>query len=48
VRLSGSLGVLVLAVKRQICTLEQANEWLWQMIDQDYQSPVNGLTSLLF
>lgn len=47
VRLSGSLGGLVLAIERNICTLGQANFWLNRMIEQDYKSPVNDLTSLL-
>jgi predicted nucleic acid-binding protein len=44
---SGSLGCLVLAVERGLCTLEQANIWLNEMIRQGYHSPVNDLTSLL-
>lgn len=47
VRLSGSLGELVLAVKRQHCSLEQANQWLNRMIELNYRSPVNDLTALL-
>jgi predicted nucleic acid-binding protein len=37
----------VLAIERNICTLGQANFWLNRMIEQDYKSPVNDLTSLL-
>ena len=47
IRLSGSLGCLVLAVERQLCSLEQANSWLDQMIQEGYRSPVDDLTSLL-
>ena len=47
IRLSGTLGCLVLATEREICTLYDANYWLNQMIEQDYKSPVNDLTSLL-
>ena len=47
IRLSGSVGNLVSAVEHQICTLEQANDWLNQMIEQDYKSPVNDLSSLI-
>ncbi len=44
---SGSVGCLVLAVERGLCTLEQANVWLGEMIRQGYRSPVNDQTSLL-
>lgn len=47
VRLSGSLGCLVLAVERRMCSLQQANAWLLQMIEQGYHSPVTDLASLL-
>ena len=47
IRLSGTLGCLVLATEREICTLGEANYWLNQMIEQDYKSPVNDLTLLL-
>jgi predicted nucleic acid-binding protein len=47
IRVSGSLGSLVLAVEQDLCSLEQANSWLAQMIQQGYHSPVNDLTSLL-
>jgi predicted nucleic acid-binding protein len=45
--LSGSVGCLVLAVERGLCSLEQANVWLGEMIRQGYRSPVNDLTLLL-
>ncbi|MCP4406086.1 MAG: hypothetical protein GY801_53440 [bacterium] len=47
IRLSGSLGCLVLVVERRICSLQQANVWLTQMIEQGYYTPVHDLTSLL-
>jgi predicted nucleic acid-binding protein len=45
--ISGSVGCLVLAVERRLCSLEQANIWLGEMIRRGYRSPVNDLTSLL-
>lgn len=47
VRKSGSVGCLVLAVERGLCTLEQANSWLEDMIRHNYRSPVTDLTLLL-
>jgi predicted nucleic acid-binding protein len=47
VRKSGSVGCLVLAVERGLCTLEEANRWLARMIAQNYRSPVTDLTPLL-
>jgi predicted nucleic acid-binding protein len=47
IRISGSVGCLVLAVERGLCDQEQANAWLQQMIRQGYHSPVSDLTSLL-
>jgi predicted nucleic acid-binding protein len=47
IMVSGSLGCLVLAVERGLCTLEQANIWLGEMIRQGYRSPISDLTSLL-
>jgi predicted nucleic acid-binding protein len=47
IMVSGSVGCLVLAVERGLCSLEQANIWLSEMIRQGYRSPVNDLTSLL-
>ena len=47
IRLSGSVGCLVLAVEHGLCTLEQANTWLHEMIEQDYRSPVTDITPLL-
>jgi predicted nucleic acid-binding protein len=47
IRKSGSVGCLVLAVERGLCTLEQANLWLEDMIRRNYRSPVTDLTPLL-
>lgn len=47
IRISGTLGCLVLAVERSLCSLEQANTWLAEMIKQGYWSPVTDLTGLL-
>jgi predicted nucleic acid-binding protein len=44
---SGSVGCLVLAVERHLCSLSQANAWLEQMIGQGYRSPVADLTPLI-
>ena len=47
IRLSGSIGCLVLAVERGLATLEQANDWLSEMIRLDYRSPITDITPLL-
>lgn len=47
IRISGSIGCLVLAVERELCTLKQANVWLGEMIQNNYRSPVIDLSSLL-
>jgi predicted nucleic acid-binding protein len=47
IAVSGSVGCLVLAVKRGLCSLGQANAWLQQMIAQGYRSPVTDLTPLM-
>ena len=44
---SGSLGCLVLAIERHLCSLSQANIWLQEMIHQGYHSPVTDLAPLL-
>lgn len=48
VRLSGSLGCLVLAVERKLCSLDQANTLLKQMIREGYHSPVEDLTNIIW
>ncbi len=47
IKLSGSLGCLVLAVERKLCTLDMANTWLWDMLQQGYRSPLTDLTPLV-
>jgi predicted nucleic acid-binding protein len=47
VLVSGSLGCLVLAVERHLCSLLQANNWLQEMIHQGYHSPITDLAPLL-
>ncbi|MDM8516027.1 hypothetical protein QUF76_07500 [Desulfobacterales bacterium HSG16] len=47
IRISGSLGCLILAIEKNICTLEQGNIWLNQMIEEGYRSPVYDLEQLL-
>lgn len=47
IRFSGTLGCLVLLVERKLSNLEQANEWLTEMIGQGYWSPVTDLAALL-
>lgn len=41
---SGTIGCLILAIKRGCCTLEQGNFWLNEMIRQGYRSPTTDLT----
>ncbi len=48
IRLSGSPGCLVLAIEHQLCSLEQANSWLGQMIQEGSRSPVRDLTALRY
>lgn len=47
IRLSGTLGCLILAIERDLCALERANHWLSEMIRFGYRSPVAELTTLL-
>lgn len=47
VRISGSIGCLILAIEKNVCTLEQGNEWFQQMIKQGYHSPVRDLKELI-
>ena len=47
IRVSGSVGCLVVAIERGLCTVEQANVWLSKMIQIGYRSPVSDLHSLL-
>jgi predicted nucleic acid-binding protein len=43
----GTIGCLLLAIRRGFCTLEQGNTWLAEMIRQGYRSPVTDLSSWL-
>lgn len=47
IRLSGTLGCLVLGVDQSIFSINKANTWLYEMISQGYHSPVDDLTILL-
>lgn len=47
IQVSGTLGCLVLAVERNLTSLEQANLWLHQMIEKGYFPPVSDLRQLL-
>lgn len=46
-RLSGTLGCLLLAIEKKLCSVEEANGWLLELIDQGYRSPVGDLRQLL-
>ncbi len=46
IRISGTLGCLILAIEKNICTLEQANDLLHQMVKHGYHSPVTDLREL--
>ena len=47
VKVTGTLGILVVAVERKIILLDEANRYLAQMIQNGYRSPVDDLSSLL-
>ena len=47
IRVSGTLGCLVLATVRRHCTEDQANDYLRDVIEQGYRSPVADLATLL-
>ena len=47
VKVTGTLGILVVAVERQIITIDEANQYLAQMIRNGYRSPVDDLSNLL-
>jgi predicted nucleic acid-binding protein len=46
VRVTGTLGILVVAVERKKITLKEANQLLVEMIERGYHSPVDDLGSL--
>jgi predicted nucleic acid-binding protein len=47
IRVSGSIGCLILSIERGLTSLEQANSWLREMIRRGYRSPVTDLTPLV-
>ena len=47
ISISGTLGILYLAVEREFLTLAQADDLLSQMITASYPSPIESLTELL-
>jgi predicted nucleic acid-binding protein len=47
IKITGTLGILVVAVERQKIALEEANQLLAAMIENGYRSPVDELDSLL-
>lgn len=47
VSVSGTIGVLILAVKKGIISLAEGNKFLVEMIENGYYSPYNALDSLL-
>ena len=46
VKVTGTLGILVVAVERKLISIEAANHLLAQMIAYGYRSPVNDLSNL--
>jgi len=47
IKVTGTLGILVVAIESKICTLKDANDTLAKMIQLGYHSPVDGLKELL-
>jgi predicted nucleic acid-binding protein len=47
VKVTGTLGILVIDVERNRMTLKEANQALEKMIEYGYRSPVKDLGSLL-
>ena len=47
IRLSGTVGCLVLVVEHGIRPLDQANRWLDEMIQCGYRAPLTDLTPLI-
>jgi predicted nucleic acid-binding protein len=46
VKVTGTLGILVVAVERKLISIDDANHLLAQMIEYGYRSPVNNLSNL--
>ena len=47
IKITGTLGILVVAVERRKIALEEANQLLKAMVESGYRSPVDDLGSLL-
>ena len=47
IRYTGTLGCLVLMVRRGLVVVDEANAWLRAMIERNYRSPVDRLDDLL-
>jgi len=47
IKITGTLGILVVAVERRKISLEEANRLLKAMVESGYRSPVDELGSLL-
>lgn len=47
VMVTGTLGILVIAVERKILPIDEANQLLVQMIQFGYHSPVDNLNSMI-
>lgn len=47
VAISGTLGILMMNIRRKRCTLDESNAVLAAMIAEGYRSPVSKLDSLL-
>ena len=47
ISVSGTIGLLVLAVKKGIISLEEGNKFLFEMVENGYYSPYKSLNTLL-
>ncbi|RIK25134.1 MAG: hypothetical protein DCC55_40825 [Chloroflexi bacterium] len=47
IRLSGTIGCLLMAIERKVCELDAANALLQHMIEAGYRSPITDLSTLL-
>lgn len=47
VPVSGTIGILIIAIKKSIISLENGNRILFKMIENGYYSPYNALNELL-
>ncbi len=47
IKVTGTLGILIVAVERKMITLNEANQMLAEMIQRGYYSPVDDLKDLL-